>query len=73
MEKMSTESTEFDDLPLKNVDFPLQSGKTFAGYSFASGFFSGSSGADPALSVVKNTWGDRGDHAGKLQDLPSGV
>ena len=69
MEKMST---EFDDLLFQNGDFPPQSGKTFAGYSFASGFFFSGSGADPATSVVKNSWGDRGDHAGKLQDLPSG-
>ena len=34
------------------VDFPPQSGQTFAGDSFASAFFSGSGGADPATSVV---------------------
>jgi hypothetical protein len=68
MEKMST---EFDDSPFKNGDLPPQRGKTFAVYSFASAFFSGSGGADPATSVVKNSWGDRGDHAGKLKDLSS--
>ena len=55
MEKMST---EFDDSPFKNGDFPPQSGKTFAVYSFASAFFSGSGGADPATETRWKTHGE---------------